>query len=81
MCVNHSLVSTNCPLVSINRASTPLPPRPSPLQLVGEEGSKISEKSLLGGVSEKFILVGGGEGVILLGVGGSCNFEVKIKTA
>ena len=68
MCVNHSLVSTNCPLVSINRASTP--PRPSPLQLVGEEGSKISEKSLLGGVSEKFILVGGGGGNFVGGGGG-----------
>ena len=57
MCVNYSLVSTNCSLVSIKRACNPLPP-----PTYGGEGSKISEKSLLGGVSEKFILVGRGGG-------------------
>ena len=49
-----------------------------PLQLVEGRGLKTSEKFLQGGGGRYFYF--GGGGVTLLGVG-SCNFEVKIKTA
>ena len=45
----------------------------------GGGGLKNSEKSLLGGGGRVRNFCFGGGGVILLG--GSCNFEIKIKTA
>ena len=54
-----------------------------PLQLGEGGGLKISEKSLLeGGWGQKFLFWRGGGGGNFVGRGGgSCNFEVKIKTA
>ena len=53
-----------------------------PLQLGEGGGLKISEKSLLeGGWGQKFLFWRGGGGNFVGRDGGSCNFEVKIKTA
>ena len=58
-----------------------MPPPPFSPPTCGREGSKISEKFLLGGVSEKFILVGvGGEegGNFVVG-GGHVILKWKLK--